>query len=357
MSSANEIMHEISPVKVRQSFMGNPIVKKAMLVFVLAVIAAGGVSLLSWLYYAPPVPQTHIFNKGENAAWLRHQWFSEEKSDEEIDALLKKLKKMQVSNVFILVGPLDAKGRVPKVNYQAWNNNLRRIRNGMPSLMVLAWMGGINQAAYGKADDTLDLKNDRVTYAITEEANKMVNMLGFMGIHYDIEPLPDGDENFIKLLWLTRMQIRGVPISVAAPMISPTAKAAKIAAKNNLALWSKSYLRQIGTNCGQIAIMSYDSLSPTPATYRKFMIKQVEMAGKALDGTNCRLLMGVPSYEEKSKSHNPQAENMQSGLEGVITGLEKAKFKSNFQGVAIYSLWTTDEREMDIYEKIWLGKK
>lgn len=79
--------------------------------------------------------------------------------------------------------------------------------------------------------------------------------------------------------------------------------------------------------------------------------------GRATDGQNVALLFGVPTSEEKTRTHWPNAENMHSGLEGVLDGLAVADaMPRGAKGVAVYPYWETDEAEWDTYKSLWLGQ-
>jgi hypothetical protein len=78
---------------------------------------------------------------------------------------------------------------------------------------------------------------------------------------------------------------------------------------------------------------------------------------QALHGTGVELFFGVPTSEEKTATHRPEAENMASGLLGVIDGLNDAAARpSATTGVAIYPYWETDDAEWAAYDRLWLGR-
>ncbi len=77
---------------------------------------------------------------------------------------------------------------------------------------------------------------------------------------------------------------------------------------------------------------------------------------RALDGTGIELLIGIPTSEERTFTHKPEAETMESGLFGTIEGLNDAEARPRaITGVAIYPYWETDESEWGVYRKLWLG--
>lgn len=332
-------------------------IRKAILVVLgfLSIIIIAALSY--WFFYCPAISSNKNFNAGDNAAWLQHKWFSEKKSDEEIEALVEKLKGMQIKTIFVHVGPLDSHGKIPEYSLKTWLDNYQRIRNAAPDIRIFAWLGGLNQLSYGKADDTLDLGDDMLLDSVAQSAAEMVILCRFDGIHYDMEPVPDNDQGFLKLLHLTRMKIGKTPLSVATPHIAPSDELAGIIRRrisHSAPLWSPSYYSAVAGQVDEIVLMAYDSGSPTPATYKKYLMNQVKYICNSISGSKCGFWVGIPSYDEKTAFHNPGVENISNAIKGTILGLEKTGEHKNFKGLSIYSLWTMDEKETEEFRKLWI---
>ena len=123
-------------------------------------------------------------------------------------------------------------------------------------------------------------------------------------------------------------------------------------------VWRADYYREVARRVDQTAIMTYDSYMPHPALYRAWQRWQVIEASRAVDGVGAQLLIGVPTSEEATRSHRPAAENITSGLLGLVDGLNDAAARpSAVAGAAIYPEWETDEAEWDLYEAIWTGRR
>jgi hypothetical protein len=107
----------------------------------------------------------------------------------------------------------------------------------------------------------------------------------------------------------------------------------------------------------EIAAMTYDSTLRSPWLYEQWMHFQVIGITRAVQETRARLLIGVPTFEEATWSHVPLAENMRTGLRGLVAGLNDAgAAPSVVNGVAIYPHWETDISEWAEYDKLWLGR-
>jgi hypothetical protein len=60
---------------------------------------------------------------------------------------------------------------------------------------------------------------------------------------------------------------------------------------------------------------------------------------------------------EATRSHRPGAENVASGLLGLLDGLnDDAARPGAVTGVAVYPQWETDEAEWRTYRALWLGR-
>ena len=59
---------------------------------------------------------------------------------------------------------------------------------------------------------------------------------------------------------------------------------------------------------------------------------------------------------ELAVTHQPVAENISSGLHGLIDGLNDTDtMAERITGAAIYPQWETDSAEWTTYESLWLG--
>jgi hypothetical protein len=338
---------------IKKYFLFIRLIAKLFIAFFMVV----GALLIINLLYSPPLPLTYNYNKGENAAWVRHQWFSDEHTDADIHEFVDKLKNMEITSIYVHIGPMDNKGAIPEFDKSIWDFNRDRIRESYPELQILAWIGGVTQKKFGVASDTLDMCNPELMETIAGLSAETMAECQFDGIHYNIEPLPDDQKNFLLLLELTRNKIGDKKLSVSSHRIvfsDIISRSLKHISRDTLGVWGPTYYREVAERCDEIAVMAYDSVSQTPASYRRFMIRQVKNITRAIRGTGCELLVGVPTYEEVTFSHKPDVENIAHALEGTIIGLESIPHKDIVRGVSIYALWTTNEKDMEIYRKLWL---
>jgi hypothetical protein len=224
---------------------------------------------------------------------------------------------------------------------------LRAIRKAQPALKVLAWIGIPLSNA--------DLSRPEIRRSITDFC---AGLSQFDGIHLDPEPIGNADPGLLTLLDETRLTVGPTPIlSLAARQIWPIFPEAPWPVN---VLWSGGYYREIARRVDQIAVMTYDSSLPLPVLYRLWSRFQVIGISRALaDGAGQKpleLFFGVPTSEERTATHQPEAENMVSGLLGIVDGLNDDEARpAVVTGVAIYPEWETDDAEWRSYESLWLG--
>lgn len=288
------------------------------------------------------------FNRGMNAAWLGVRWVSEPPEMQEIAALTSDLGQRQVQYVFVYVSYLKPDGRFNST-YDYADEFVSGIKATNPHLEVQAWIG--------LPLDYVDLGDMNVRERIADFCVDLVSEVGFDGIHLDPEPIPTNDENVLALLDEIRGALGSTPtFSIATRRIWPIFPDMHWPLIGQVA-WRASYYREISQRVDQIAVMTYDSAMPFGLLYRQWVQFQVIEISRAVDGTGVQVFFGIPTSEEKTVTHWPCAENMESGLEGVIDGLNDAEARpAVVTGVAIYPYWETDETEWYIYEELWLGQ-
>jgi hypothetical protein len=78
---------------------------------------------------------------------------------------------------------------------------------------------------------------------------------------------------------------------------------------------------------------------------------------EALDdsGSECRVLMGVPTYDPRGIMHREGVETPENALLGIVEGL-RGRSGGTFEGVALYAEWTTSEADWAVYERVWRGR-
>lgn len=288
-----------------------------------------------------------FFNKGHNAIWLGHEWVDEKKKNQEIVELVSKLSENEIDTVFVHTGPINPDGGIDKKTYKYALYFIQTVKKINPDIKYQAWLGQIRSK--------IDLSDGKIRRNIAKNALILTELIGFDGIHMDIEPVWDEDNEFIALLQEIRTTIPEDRImSVALAEFIPgsiiwlTDKIQRFENFNT----EKNYTN-VAKYADQIVVMAYDTGIKQDWLYRWLVEEQTIWLSNLLAGTE--LFVGIPSYDEVTDAFDPEVENVQNGLEGIIGGLNNIRSEEeNFAGVAIYPYWEMDETEWLIYKGLWL---
>jgi spore germination protein YaaH len=174
---------------------------------------------------------------------------------------------------------------------------------------------------------------------------------GFDGVHVNIEPVDEGNVEFLALLRALRTAVGPTGIlSLSAirpgPMALPMAR--------NF-LWTPGYYLRVAAVADQIVVMAYDTALPTPSLYRRYMTYAASSVTSALSPSRARVLVGVPTYDDTGFMHRERVENLDNAIPGLVAGLRGLGAGGTFEGVALYAEWTTDDAEWAAYERLWRG--
>ncbi|RLC55583.1 MAG: hypothetical protein DRI80_17600 [Chloroflexota bacterium] len=292
-------------------------------------------------------PGAH-FNQGTNAAWLGVEWVNELHDVEEITTLAHALDQRQIRLVFVYASYLESDGRF-NPTYAHAAGFVQTLKAAHPDLNVQAWVGLPLRH--------VDLSDIAVRKEIVKFCVDLVQDAGFDGLHFDPEPIPSDDADVLALLDEVRDALGPEhTLSIATRRIWPILPDVRWPVVGQVA-WRASYYREIASRVDQVAVMTYDSAMPLALLYRQWMRFQVIEISRAVDGTGVQLFFGIPTSEERTWTHWPGAENMRSGLRGLIEGLNDAEARpAAVTGVAIYPYWDTGETEWVVYETLWLGQ-
>jgi hypothetical protein len=284
-------------------------------------------------------------DRGENGAWIRYTWYFGERKPDEIPALADRLKRHGIRDAYFHVRYIKRDGslrfRYP-VQAQTLNGRMAQLA---PTVRRIAWI----YAGNSEGEGDVVLSDPKVRQRMVGEAVWLVEKAGFQGVQWDYEICPDRDPHLLKLLEETRAALPpGTPLGVAVPTWMPP----PISGFG----WSEGYFGEVARRCDQIAVMGYDTGLYFPRAYSWLMAQNTARVTRAVAAANpqCRVLMGVPTYEEGPFSHNSHAENLRMALQGVREGLAlKTADASVFAGIALFADYTTDEAEWAELRRSW----
>ncbi len=317
------------------------------------LLAAAAVAAALYLSYAPAGDTApHPFNQDRNAVWLEHRWLERPHSVPEMEELFASLAARGVVYVYPHVIPFDREGRLPPHSRDQMRQFLTVARRVAPDLKVLPWVGGLRLGYKRQRAGTVDLTDLRQRQMMVAECRGLMDE-GFHGIHVNVEPVADGDVDFLALLRALRTAIGSGGLSVSAIRPGPV----RVPVAPNF-FWTPAYYERVGHVVDQIVVMAYDTAIPTPLLYRRYLayVASTLTTGLVASGGRARLLVGVPTYDETGLMHRKGVETLDHALPGLVAGLRGLGGGGTFEGVALYAEWTTEPREWAVYERLWRGK-
>jgi hypothetical protein len=311
------------------------------------LVATSWVAL--WAEYSH-TPSPSARGTSHDAEWLGHAWVDGRKSQSDVDTLVAHLRTTGIRDLFVHTGPFNDDGTLdpglrPKA---AWFTSA--IHEALPEVRIQAWLG----AHPIRGQMNLGLES---THANLLAAAAQVLDDGFDGIHYDFEPIADGDPDLLAVLRMTHAltQQRHAILSVSAIHNEPwRGMAACLAALPAwLALWSGHYLHEVALEVDQVAVMTYDTTLPTQATYGGYVRRATEAALDAVPA-EVALFIGIPAYHDENPHHHRRAETVAAALRGVRLALGDRPPHRDF-GVAIYVDFTATAGDWADYQDGWAG--
>jgi len=320
----------------------------------LVLLGLLGVGAAAWVALAPAGDtRPHPFNQDRNAIWLEHRWLERAHPEEEMETLLSGLHARGIQYVFPHLIPFNGAGRLPVHDREQMRRFLAVARRVAPGLKVLPWVGGLRVGYRRSIQGRVDLADLGQRQRMVAECRGLMDE-GFDGIHLNVEPVDDGNVDFLSLLRVLRTAVGpdGL-LSVAATRPGPVSPPM---ARNFV--WTPEYYQRIGAVADQLVIMAYDTAIPTPQLYRRYLSWTAATASDALmrSGSQARILVGVPTYDATGIMHRGDVETPEQAIPGIVAGLRGLGAGGTFEGVALYAEWTTDADEWAVYERLWRGR-
>ncbi|MFH1929403.1 MAG: glycosyl hydrolase family 18 protein [Chloroflexota bacterium] len=282
---------------------------------------------------------------GYNGIWLQHGWLGDDawfvRYDRDLNrfrdvnavrALAKTLSEHNIRDIFPHLCPCASDGRIAQVDHA----QAELFLGELSGFRVLPWVGGV-------LNDHVFLESAHWREAFTRSiVGLLVRHPGFAGVHLNIEPMPSGNEDFLRLLEEINAALPPDKLLSVAAFPPPT-----IWHWYPNVHWDEEYFAAVSQRVDQVAVMMYDTGIRLPKLYQSLMASWTR---KVLDWpANTQVLLGVPVYDDEGVGyHFPRVENLRGALLGIHAGLNRYdELPSNYQGVAIYCEWEMDDDEWD----------
>lgn len=288
------------------------------------------------------------FDRGKHAVWAEHAWVEPGRSLEEISAFMRRLATHHVRYVFVHVGPLLPDGSLPEGRFERVRDFVRLARADNARLGhdvdFLGWVGQLR----GK----IALQDPAVRARAVATGRKLLTISELDGIHYDIEPVAEGDEGFLALLSDTREMMRVLSGTSSKSKLLSVALPETLPEELPRFFFTDTTYRQSANLVDQLVVMTYENSIADPFWYRLLVKYQVIWLTRMVDRT--RILIGIPTYDTPSPTFHPEAENIENGILGTLDGLNAWRTRrSAFEGVALYGFWTTSDAEWATFDRLF----
>ena len=317
--------------------------RRALLSAGLLVLLAVGFSLPFWGVH-PSSERSH--DRGTNGLWIGHRWYSGRDvrtnapvTDAEIATLAQTLSARRIRYAFAHAGPIRADGSIEDPPSPAF----ARLRAAAPATVFLAWLGA--------RVEKVDLESARWREGVLATIAGLADA-GFAGVHFDLEPLGDGEPGYVELLAAVHKEF-GAALLVS--QATPRAGLFGIAVGPlRQSTWSGDFYRRTMQLTDQTVVMAYDTKLGWTRAYQAFVRHQTALLSDwACAEPGHQLLVGIPSYEDVPSYSDPEVENIRSGALGVRAALDRMPEAPCFSGVSIYANWVTEPAEWEQYRRFW----
>jgi hypothetical protein len=318
----------------------------------LALLLLGPVA---WIALSPAGDTApHPFNQDRNAVWLEHRWLERAHDQRQMEDLVGALQERGVAYVYPHVIPFDREGNLPPHDREQMRRFLEVAHRVAPAMKVLPWVGGLRVGYKRSRPGTVDLSDLVQRQRMAAECRGLIDE-GFHGVHVNIEPVDDGNDDFLALLRSLRTAVGdGNILSLSAIKPGPL----HVPLAPNF-FWTPGYYARVARLADQVVVMAYDTGIPTPSLYRRYLAYVAQTVSRALDGSDsrARVLVGIPTYDGSGIMHRAGVENAENAIPGIVAGLRGLGAGGTFEGVALYAEWTTDDDEWDTYDRLWRGRR
>ncbi|RYX82484.1 hypothetical protein EON83_19375 [bacterium] len=279
------------------------------------------------------------FDSAQNGVWLAFD-FAQGKSKETPPHLAARMRDEGFKDLYFHVRYIGESGRLRYNIHQTARKFNAQLKVSDPKLRRFAWLYIGNE----RGITGVDIARPEIRARIVNECSNLISD-GFDGIHLDYEICSDGDADFLTLLDDIGTRIQGHPLSVATPMWLPSPLGAYG--------WSEAYFTRVAARSDQIVVMAYDSALYFPRHYSWLIRQQCWRVPSAAKGTNCRVIIGVPSYEDGGPSHHLHSENLRVSLRAVREGLVDNPNANLVDGVALFADYSTKPSEWIVWRRDW----
>jgi hypothetical protein len=288
-------------------------------------------------------------SSGHDALWMGRIWAEGDYTSAQFGQMAGRIRDSGISDVYVFVGQMSPDGHLDPRKYADAGRFLGAFHRALPRVRVSAWMSGV----LGGGNISLASAATRGRIAASAAA---VLRAGFTGIHYDLEPVPSGDQDYLRLLQATSdLRPRPEPLSVSVPKLEPLPGLRLPWQVTHVGpvFWTPAYLTAVSRHVGQVDLMAYDTTMPFGSWYGGYVARETELALAAVPA-GTRLLIGIPCYHYSNLAHEASAETVAAAVRGVRVALTAAGSRHRAVGVALFADYSSTPQDWESYVQAWL---
>lgn len=337
-----------------------------------------------------------LFNPPEpvalpNALWMGTEWTYDMPSDQDVSALVERLRANRIGTAYVWVTYMkpdlawsgktadrdDITGEVVNtinpLTGEEYRNELAEMEPNIISFVEQykeAYPEGKLFGWISFPANAVPLDDTTLHTRVAELSTLLVTTYGFDGVYLNIEPVRDGDEDFLQLLRTVRLALDDtadsmgletrIPIAVAIPPDwRPSDPTIPFSPRiTSVFEWSTEYKQNVALLVDEMLIMAYNSGLSRQEDYSTWVAYQTKAYAQAVAelDVETEVLIGVPTYPDEPPGHDDDIENIPTAVQGVRSGLVQAGDAAEVvRGLTIYVEWTTDETEWATFQQEWVN--
>lgn len=307
-----------------------------------------------------------------NAIWIGEDWTHQPRTEDEIRDFARRLRQNQIGTVYAWVSWLDDGNQwaggpdeagtfaLVESQVQQFVTTFKRV---YPEAVLYAWI----RVPAVRADGTYRLDESALQTSVAGFSTQLTNRLRFDGVFLEVGAMPNEDPNYLALL----QRVRGVLGSSTrlAASLPPDWTPLDVDIPKPLVIvegteWGQQYKQRVALLVDQMVVRAYDSYLSWPdftaSDYATWAAYQVETYAQAVADlqSSTSLIIGIASYENELPAHDVRLENIISGIDGVLRGLQQSSAASSVvTGVGIYAEWAMSDDQWDEFRVRWVQRR
>ena len=334
----------------------------------LALIVAGGIFMVV-VIVAVGLFKNDPVEPDPNALWIGPEWTYTRHAADDVEDFARMLRDSRIGVVYALVSELNFD--------DTWtgrpdgDNLFEEVREDVATFRTQLKQADGDLQVFGTLNIRADLSaggyrldSESVQEAIAAMSATVVQTLRFDGVMLNIEPVWNGDVNFLDVIRQTRQAIGDDALLAISVPPDWTPEAEGVPVPEVIApgtVWSTEYKQRISlAPVDQIVVRSYNTYLTTSADYTAWLAYQVQTYAETVAplGSGVQILIGVPTYADNPPAHRTDVENVMSAMSGFERGLAAAGESAGVvRGVAVYANWDITDEDWSRLRPLLSGRR